>query len=146
MPRSNAAKQWKPDAFGRDMIDLATRLIVVSERSAEHLRSLPFSDVERLWARVQADFQNNPTKYPSVMANMNDEEGKKRFRKSWEAICFPQQPPRSPEQCVSIHISRLGNMFNNTTSKSYLDYFCSSSWLAKPRDAGSERASIRRRN
>jgi hypothetical protein len=106
MPRSNAAQQWKPDAFGRDMIDITARLIVVSERSAEHLRSLRLPDVDRLWARVQADFQNNPAKYPSVMANMNDIEGRKRFRKKWEAICFPQEPPRSPAQCVSIPTSR----------------------------------------
>jgi hypothetical protein len=144
--RSNAAKQWKPDAFGRDMIDLTTRLIVVSERSAEHLRSHHFPYVEQLWARVQADFQNNPAKYPSVMALMNDVEGRKCFRKKWEAICFPQQPPRSPEQCVSIHNNRPGDMSNNTTSKTYRDYFCSSSWLAKPIDAGSGRSSIRRRN
>jgi hypothetical protein len=137
MPRSNAAKQWIPDAFERDMIDLFAQLLVISQRSSDHLRSLPFPDVKQLWAHIQADFQNDPVKYPSVMADMNDVEGRNHFQKKWEAICFPQQPPCSPEQCVSIHTSHLGNMFNNMTSKAYFNYFCSSSWLAKPNDAGS---------
>jgi hypothetical protein len=107
MPRSNAAKQWIPDAFGQAMIDLTAQLIVVSECSAKHLQSLHFPDVEQLWACIQADFQNNPAIYPSVMANINDVEGRNHFRKKWEAICFPQQPPCSPEQCVSIHTSYL---------------------------------------
>jgi hypothetical protein len=100
MLRSDAAKQWNPDAFGRAMIDLVARLLILSERSSQHLRSLSFPGVKQLWERIRADFQNSPAQYPSVMADINDIEGRRQFREKWEAICFSQQSPSSPEQCV----------------------------------------------
>jgi len=100
MPRSTAAKQWQPDTFEQDMIDKITAYAVVAERSAAHLRSFHFPDVERLWARVQADFQGDAVKYPSVMADGNDEEGRERFRVKCRVMCFPLKPPSRPEECV----------------------------------------------
>jgi hypothetical protein len=99
MPRPSVAKQWKPNAVDKGMIDTYTRYAVISERAAEHLRSLNFSD-KRRWAQVQADFQSHPNTYPSVMANIMDEEGRKQFLSKCEAICFPQKPSSRPEECV----------------------------------------------
>jgi hypothetical protein len=100
MPRSNAAKQWKPNAAEQGMIDKFARFIAVAEVAAQHLRSLDFPDLEQVWARVQADFQSDPVKYPSQMASNNDAQGRKEFRMKYEAICFPgpERLPRSPEE------------------------------------------------
>ena len=135
MPRSTAAKQWQPDTFGQDMIDKITAYAVVAERSAAHLRSFHFPDVERLWARVQADFQGDAVKYPSVMADGNDEEGRERFRVKCRVMCFPPKSPSRPEECVRpvvAHCVCLVYLLCNVVSQLHLDDFCSKRGLAKP--------------
>jgi hypothetical protein len=89
MPRSKKAQQWQPDAFEQDMIDRIANYIVVAERCAAHLRSFDFPSVEGLWAQVQADFQANTAKFPSVMAEHNDAKGRKQFQLRCQAIRFP---------------------------------------------------------
>ena len=100
MPRPKAAMEWKPDASEQAMIGKLAAYVVVAERCTRHLRSFNFSDAE-LWAQVQADFLANP-KYPAVVADQDDAEGRKQFQLKCQAICFPpkSEPPRSPEECV----------------------------------------------
>jgi hypothetical protein len=100
MPRSNDAKQWQPDAYGQDMIDKIANYTIVAERSAAHLRSFDSTSMKQLWPQVQTDFLGDPVKYPAVMADLNDVEGRRLFQSKCEAICFPpeSESPRSPEE------------------------------------------------
>jgi hypothetical protein len=98
MPCSNKAKNWKPDAFGEEMINRTVKLILVAERCGAHLRSLNSPFLSQLWAEVQADFVGDTLKYPSIMAVQSDAEGRKQFRIKYEAICFPTNPPHRPEE------------------------------------------------
>lgn len=141
MPRSDAAKKWEPDAFGKNMIDRITQFAVVSERSAEQLRLFDLSEIGPMWAHAQADFQSDPVKYPSVMAKKNDLEGRKQFQIKCQAICFPQKPPSDPKQCVSCHIN-LPSLPYNMTPQSYFDNFCSPGCHTKPINAGPRYAPI----
>jgi hypothetical protein len=143
MPRSEDAKQWKPDAFGQDMIDRITNYVVVAERCSAHLRSFNFPDVKRLWAQVQTEFLADPVKYPSAMAGQNDMEGRQQFQLKCQAICFPQNSElsRSPEECVS-RPSILAWPLSNMTPQLHSNDFCSPGRPAKPSIAGSFHASL----
>lgn len=100
MPRYNHAKKWKPDQSSQDLIDKMARFLIVAERSAAHLRTLDFSSTKELWVQVQAAFQNDPMKYPVIMAPQDDTEGRKQFQMKCEAICFPPETeqPCCPEE------------------------------------------------
>lgn len=79
MPRSEDAKKWEPDAFEQDMTNRIANYTIVAERCAAHLRSFNFPDIAQLWRQVQADFMADPVKYPSLMAEQNDTEGRTQF-------------------------------------------------------------------
>jgi hypothetical protein len=133
MPRSKKAQQWQPDAFEQDMIDRIANYIVVAERCAAHLRSFDFPNVEGLWAQVQADFQANTAKFPSVMAEHNDAKGRKQFQLRCQAICFPPKsnPPRSPEECVPRPFSPACPL-SNLMPQLHQNDFCSTLRPPKP--------------
>ena len=100
MPRSNDAKKWQPDPSSQDLIDKMAKFLIVAERAAEHLRTLNFLSTKELWVQVQADFQGDPVKYPTVMVPQHDIEGRKQFQMKCEAICFPPESelPCCPEE------------------------------------------------
>jgi hypothetical protein len=97
MPRSADAKLWKPDAFGREAIERMTKLVVVAEECGAHLRSLgiPSNTLKQLWATAEAEFRADPERYPVVLADDNNIEGRIQFRRKYEAICFPSMLPDS---------------------------------------------------
>ena len=103
LPPREDAKQWKLDTFGQDMIDRITDYAVVAERCSAHLHSLNLPNIEQLWAQVQTDFLADPVKYPSVMAEINDLEGRQKFQLKCQEICFPpnSEVPRNPAECTS---------------------------------------------
>ena len=133
MPRSEDAKQWKPDTFGQDMIERITNYVIVAEQCAEHLRSFDFPDIKQLWAQVQTDFLADPVKYPSVMAEINDLEGRQKFQLKCRAICFPpnSELPRSPTERPS-HPFILTCLLSNMMPQFHSDDFCSPGGPAKP--------------
>jgi hypothetical protein len=89
-----------PDAFGQETIDRMVNFTIVAERCGAQLRSLKLPSINKLWAKVEADFRSDPVKYPATMADQPDKEGRQQFRAKCEAICFPpgSQAPSSPEE------------------------------------------------
>jgi hypothetical protein len=48
MPRSQDAKQWKPDAFEQDMIDEIANYGVTAQRCSVYIRSFDLPALEHL--------------------------------------------------------------------------------------------------
>jgi hypothetical protein len=84
----------------RHKVDEMVNYILVTERCAAQLRSFDLPDIHQLWATIQAEFHGNPTKYPSVMAQRNDLEGRRAFRLKCHTLCFPPESelPVTPKE------------------------------------------------
>jgi hypothetical protein len=100
MSRTDAAKNWQPSASDQKLIDRMTDYLIVAERCLLELRTLNASHVQALWLELQAVFQGDRVKYPSVMAAQNDTKGMRDLLAKSQAIYFPppSSAPRSPKE------------------------------------------------